>query len=708
MPFAVEDYRVLCHTRNASRTYGQLSGAEWVLKAPVMPPNPNYKIKAHVTSMQIPNSFEHVGPRQKNDTLVVLKRHLDTGDTWEKAVARGDYVKVVLETRDGHIANVRDYFESLTTLERGVNNGLVAAHKAKPSWKGSSFVPQMRIDKKGYPVMWVREMYLGSDSEKVERGLDEDDTDPVSDQMELAYTEIRHPHHFRGGNAVPFLYTALNANATSDCPFFLVDHGHGPGGIGFMVRGQFVDKRLKAVQFADFPWMEGVVSKIVDIEDGEYYACIAYPSADGFVPAIDETGANTGTPTSGETPRLVHIRKIVTGQGATVLDFLEAIKNSRLDGRDHAIGFPKIHVTDTNNTELDPAPHLVVGTKTALESDRYFADPVHGERVKRFYWQEFLALYNSVLAPGLAGCRFNEANAAYDTRKKIELLQGVSNGAPGPYVYPNTAYGGGIDAMSGYNTREKLAFEYKVLTQYDLYRDPAMGEAFAERDVGLAQLIGYTRFVYTPPVNVPANTNFPAQASGELVNPEDVSFLPKNTPMGASGWTDAVVAQAPTDFCGVRYIKVFTSMNVSAVDQDLNTAKLIAICPTVGGNAVESNYLVGSLQQSQTFTLADHKIDRIRFDLKDDFNRDVEMWRDWWIDVTFSFEEPYSVDHYQGISNLVNIGTRFTTEGYDYDSYSTITRDVGDELDRLAGAEQRNRRRNADLGTKRKHGPGGY
>ena len=76
--------------------------------------------------------------------------------------------------------------------------------------------------------------------------------------------------------------------------------------------------------------------------------------------------------------------------------------------------------------------------------------------------------------------------------------------------------------------------------------------------------------------------------------------------------------------------------------------------------------------------------------------------------MTFSFEEPYSVDHYQGIGNLVNIGTRFTTEGYDFDSYSTVTRDVGDELDRLAGAEQRNRRRNADLGTKRKHGPGGY
>lgn len=731
MPFAVDDLRVLCHTRNASRTYGQLSGAEWVLKAPVMPPNPSYKIKAHVTSMQIPNSFEHVGPRQMNDTLVVIKRHLDTGDTWEKAVARGDYVKVILETRDGHIANVRDYFESLTTLERGVNNGLVAAHKQKTSWKGTSFVPQMRIDKKGYPVMWAREMYLGTETEKVERGLDIDDNEPVSDQMEVAFDSIRTPYDLRGGGTVKWR-TGRTAGAETDSPFFLLEYGprtiNKPGGIGFIVKGEFIDKRLKALFFPN--WERGfnrdAVGVYEDIEDDDYYACIAHPNAQDFIPVLDESNTNTRPPESFGMPRLWKIPKNIS---STELQFHDYFFVLGLDGVLIPTANFTIHSRGTDNqrpTEVkdtDPALHLGGGfgdadgdAKDTLLGELFFRDPVHGERIKRFYFQEFLALYNSVLREGLAGCRFNEKDEGAQTREKLELLPPTRNGSGDPvvYVYPRTAYAGGRDAMkqgefSDKGIREQLTVEYKVLTQFDIIHNPAMARVFGERDVGLAQLIGYTRFVYTPPVNVPANVNEPPQSDGKLVDASDVSFMPTGVATGAkSGWSDGVVAQAPTDFSGIRYIKVFTSMNVSAVDQDLNTAKLIAICPTVGGNAVESNYMVGSLQQSQTFTLSDSKIDRIRFDLTDDFNRPVEMWRDWWVDVTFSFEEPYSVDHYQGISNLVNIGTRFTTEGYDFDSYSTVTRDVGDELDRLAGAEQRNRRRNADLGTKRKHGPGGY
>lgn len=73
MPFAAEDIRVLCHTANASRTFGRLAGAKWLLKAPPMPPNSNFKIKCHVNSIQIPNSFEHVGPKQENDTLLFAR-----------------------------------------------------------------------------------------------------------------------------------------------------------------------------------------------------------------------------------------------------------------------------------------------------------------------------------------------------------------------------------------------------------------------------------------------------------------------------------------------------------------------------------------------------------------------------------------------------------------------------------------------------------
>ncbi len=59
-------------------------------------------------------------------------------------------------------------------------------------------------------------------------------------------------------------------------------------------------------------------------------------------------------------------------------------------------------------------------------------------------------------------------------------------------------------------------------------------------------------------------------------------------------------------------------------------------------------------------------------------------------------------------SSSIYIGTRFTTEGYKYNDYNTITRDIGDEMDRVVSAETRNRRGNTDLGTKRKHGAGGY
>jgi hypothetical protein len=132
-------------------------------------------------------------------------------------------------------------------------------------------------------------------------------------------------------------------------------------------------------------------------------------------------------------------------------------------------------------------------------------------------------------------------------------------------------------------------------------------------------------------------------------------------------------------------------MNIRAIDSYRKDARLVAIMPTVGAAALEYNYLLGSLQGSQTFTLADTKIDRIRFDLTKDNGIPIEIYRDWWADITFSFEEPYNVDFYQEIANLINIGTRFTTEGYKYSDYITITRDIGDEMDRVVSAETRNR-----------------
>ena len=149
-------------------------------------------------------------------------------------------------------------------------------------------------------------------------------------------------------------------------------------------------------------------------------------------------------------------------------------------------------------------------------------------------------------------------------------------------------------------------------------------------------------------------------------------------------------------------------MNIRAIDSNGRDAKLVAIMPTVGTAALESNYLLESLQGSQTFTLVDTKIDLIRFDLTDDNGIPIEMFRDWWVDITFTFEEPYNVDFYQGIAKLFNIGTRFTTEGYKYNDFKAITRDIGDEMGTVVSAERRICRGNTDLGTKRKNGAGGY
>ena len=88
-----------------------------------MPPNPNYKIKMHVTSMQVPNTFEHVGRLQNNDLVIVIRKWHN--ETYKDAIERGDFINVAISTKDCHITNVRDYLESLETLEKAINNNIV-------------------------------------------------------------------------------------------------------------------------------------------------------------------------------------------------------------------------------------------------------------------------------------------------------------------------------------------------------------------------------------------------------------------------------------------------------------------------------------------------------------------------------------------------------------------------------------------------------
>jgi hypothetical protein len=146
--------------------------------------------------------------------------------------------------------------------------------------------------------------------------------------------------------------------------------------------------------------------------------------------------------------------------------------------------------------------------------------------------------------------------------------------------------------------------------------------------VGLADIIGFTRFVFTPGVNVPY-TDMALILS--LPNAEPLSLLPRTEfvrDLNAK-WIDHVVTQTPCDFSGVQFIKVYTNMNINAIDSDGKDAKMVAIMPIVGTSVVESNYLLCSLQGSQMCMLADTKIDRIRFDLTDDNGIPIKMVNDW-------------------------------------------------------------------------------
>jgi hypothetical protein len=169
-----------------------------------------------------------------------------------------------------------------------------------------------------------------------------------------------------------------------------------------------------------------------------------------------------------------------------------------------------------------------------------------------------------------------------------------------PRVYPRTQFG----------DTPYIAYEYKVLMGYDTIHDPETFTFDSSLKVatGLAEIIGFTRFVYTPGVNVP-NTYLVLR----LDRPDDepLSPLPRTEFVQdlKGKWIDHVVTQAPCDFSGVRVIKVYTNMNIHSIDSDGKDTRLVAIMPTVGTAAVESNYLLGSLQGSQTFTLADTKID---------------------------------------------------------------------------------------------------
>ena len=64
-----------------------------------------------------------------------------------------------------------------------------------------------------------------------------------------------------------------------------------------------------------------------------------------------------------------------------------------------------------------------------------------------------------------------------------------------PRVYPRTQFG----------DTPYMAYEYKILTGYDTIHDPKTFtfDSSLKVSTGLADIIGFTRFAYTPGVNVP-------------------------------------------------------------------------------------------------------------------------------------------------------------------------------------------------------------
>ena len=754
MPFSVEDKRVLCHTRNASRIHGVLSGAEWLLSSPVMPPNPNYKIKMHVTSMQIPNSFEHVGTRQKNDTLYIIRKW--NSESLTNAVKRGSYLKVKISTKDGHIANVRDYFESLGTLEKAINNEIVAVSTTTSGFISTRFVPQFRVDKKGYPLQWVREVFKADDKSRIDVKFDEDDdaevlvNDGIDNIVNITKgAQLSNLDVWCTIRDKPGFGNLIHSHKE---PFFVFygDKGLAPFdkvyGFGFVIKGSEIKGNLKTrkayyrssspVQQA-LPYDPNKPAGFYDIEPDSYYAIVACPSSgDTPIPEfmqIEDSIPNgqpflqagnirilelpSRIPTQDEIDERVMVAGsrgyMIGGAILSALNWSNSLfgEDEQGDLSEDAVDRFNVfgYTVETANKNLDQAPHLHCFRASDEFNSVWEAD--FPQFFKEWYFRWAVHLYDSVLGSGTVLADYISTKIAKDPTKPDELtdFEGYAerkNRKNEPYVHDGSAVITPINVYprSQFGDTPYMAYEYKLITDYDINTTPE--STISQFQGKLAEMIGYTRLVYTAGVNVPYS-----DIQNMLKDPtlEPLSPMPRNASTGVnSQWTGFVVAQAPCDFSGVRFIKMYTNMNVSAIDADGKDSRLIAIMPTVGSAALESNYLIGSLQGSQTFTLADTKIDRIRFDLTDDNNIPIEMYRDWWVDVTFSFEEPYSVDFYQGISNLINLGTRFTTEGYKYDDYSTITRDVGDEMDRLNSAETRNRRNNSDMGTKRKHGHGGY
>lgn len=776
MPFSVEDVRVLCHTKYAKRIFGQLNGAEWVLEAPIMPPNPNYAIKMHVTAANVPNSFSHVGDDKRNSRLIIVSKPLELKD-YSNSFDTDDYLEIELDTKDGHIANTRDYFESLETLERQINTKIISNARKHPTWSKRAFLPQFRINHKGYPLMYTREVFMKDNSNwpTADRGTPgteppelqspypgtEDDQivldqrQKISKGLQGSYTlytlpatdltKIRSQYRFQlpTGPTIltPSEWTVQPAYANyrfGYVPIVLPNKKRWIACVNIIPWGEVSDYTKEKYALADL-FANEKDTPVSTNQDHWLILQLCPPdgsnaiTAANFAPAHTMASGNVGN--VGLHDLTWVISKYFHDTGLITCE--EDIYNTPIDGVKAAMWASPSNMDATLAYEYFLRLNNVTDVKRLNQEGQY--NMWYNHRKNQ------LGLYHSVLNADThlvetkatftmnveEGQPYLESNQDKEISKDPLTYRPETNNLPMMCHDHKTILTLLWDGLAGFvqpGLLDKedypdfsflpfMNYEYKVFTEYDT-KTPGYSQ-FNPDDTRLARLIGYTKYQYSPSLNTPhpVISDYKQQYEGDdSTDLKDVYVykgLGDFTPLQLSEkylqtYRYVTSAQAPADFTVVRFIKIHTNLNVNAVDVDGSTQKIVSVLPCTTGHEMDSNYLYANLHQSQSYTISDTKIERILFYLKDDDNQPINVFRDWYVDITFSFEEPYPMDMYQGTRNLVDIGTRFTTEGYTYRGFENVTKDMQDEMDRLAGSESKTRRTASILGTKRRHAPGGF
>jgi hypothetical protein len=159
------------------------------------------------------------------------------------------------------------------------------------------------------------------------------------------------------------------------------------------------------------------------------------------------------------------------------------------------------------------------------------ATPLFDDGFKTWYYRWAAHLYNSVMATGTVLAQYNKFSYLEPITQRVvetgfqyaQRINGknkpfldVSPSFTPPRVYPRTQFG----------DTPYMECEYKILTGYDTIHEPETFtfDSSLKVSTGLADIIGFTRFAYTPGVNVP-NTDLVLRLESPDVEP--LSPLPR-------------------------------------------------------------------------------------------------------------------------------------------------------------------------------------